>query len=259
MFLAHRRGLDLDGSAPTLLTGYGGFNISLTPGFSARAALWMEQGGVYAVPNLRGGGEFGEAWHEAGMLDRKQNVFDDFLAAAQWLIDNQYTNRSRLAISGGSNGGLLVGAAMTQRPNLFRAVVCGYPLLDMLRYHRFRVARFWVPEYGSAEDPAQFERLRAYSPYQNVRPGTDYPATLFVTGDADTRVDPLHARKMTALLQAATGSRRPILLHYDTRAGHSGGKPLNQAIDDLTDEITFLFQQLEMEPPSIELASDHRK
>jgi prolyl oligopeptidase len=247
MFLLYRKGLPLNGSNPTLLTGYGGFTISLTPAFSTRAVAWAEQGGVYAVPNLRGGGEFGEEWHKAGMRERKQNVFDDFAAAAEWLIAQKYTNPKKLAIAGGSNGGLLVGAALTQRPELFQAVVCSYPLLDMVRFHRFLVARFWVPEYGSADDPEQFRYLRAYSPYQNVKPGTKYPAVLFITGDSDTRVDPLHARKMAALVQAATGSDRPVLLHYDTKSGHSGGTPVSKQIEDLTDELSFLGWQLGME------------
>ncbi|HTI51618.1 MAG TPA: DUF885 family protein, partial [Planctomycetaceae bacterium] len=246
MFLVHRGGLLLDGGNPTLLSGYGGFNISLTPQFSARAVAWIEQGGVYAVANLRGGGEFGEAWHEAGMLDRKQSVFDDFIAAAEWLIREKYTRPEKLAITGRSNGGLLVGAALTQRPDLFQAVVCGYPLLDMVRYHQFLVARFWVPEYGSSEDPAQFKTLLAYSPYHHVKRGTKYPAVLFVTGDSDTRVDPLHARKMAALLQASTASDRVILLKYDTRLGHTGARPISQTIEDLADELTFLFDQLKV-------------
>ena len=246
MFLLHRKGMALDGARPTLLTGYGGFNVSNTPGFSARAAAWVEHGGVFALPSLRGGGEFGEAWHEAGMLEKKQNVFDDFIAAGEWLIGNRYTSSAKLGIEGGSNGGLLVGAAMAQRPELFGAVVCDVPLLDMLRYHKFLVARFWVPEYGSAENPEQFEFIRAYSPYQNVKRGVKYPAVLFVTGDSDTRVDPLHARKMTALMQAATGSGRPVLLHYDTKLGHSGGKPVSKQIDDLTDAFLFLRWQLGM-------------
>jgi len=244
MFLVHKKGLALDGNRPTLLYGYGGFNVNLTPSFSSRAVFWAESGGVFAVPNLRGGGEFGEKWHQAGMLDKKQNVFDDFIAAAEHLIANKYTNRSKLAISGGSNGGLLVTAAMTQRPELFQAVICGYPLIDMVRYHRFLVARFWVPEYGSSEDPAQFKYIYAYSPYHRVKQGAKYPAVLFITGDADTRVDPLHARKMTALVQAATGSDRPVLLHYDTKAGHSGGLPVSKQVEDLTDEMSFLFWQL---------------
>lgn len=249
MFLVHREGIELDGDNPTLLTGYGGFNASLTPRFSAATALWVESGGVYAVANLRGGGEYGEAWHKAGMLGNKQNVFDDFLAAAEHLIESGYTRPERLAIRGGSNGGLLVGAAMTQRPELFEAVVCAYPLLDMLRYHKFMVARFWVPEYGSAEDPEQFEYLLDYSPYHNVEEGEQYPAVLFITGDGDTRVAPLHARKMAARVQAANASDEPILLRYHTKAGHAGGMPVSEEIDNLTDAMSFLFWQLGMELP----------
>ncbi len=249
MFVAHRRGLRLDGRNPTLLTGYGGFNLNQLPGFSARAAFWIENGGVYALANLRGGGEFGEAWHRAGMLERKQNGFDDFIAAAEWLIANRYTSPERLAISGGSNGGLLVGAAMTQRPALFRAVVCTNPLLDMVRYHRFLVAGYWVPEYGTADSAAHFPYLQAYSPYHRVRDGERYPAVLFVTGDADTRVDPLHARKMTARVQAATASGRPVLLRYHARGGHSGGRPLSASIGDLAEQMLFLFWQLGVSGP----------
>ncbi len=244
MFLLYRKGIKLDGNNPAFLTGYGGFDISLTPAFSPAAVLWAENGGVFAQPNLRGGGEFGEAWHKAGMHDKKQNVFDDFFGAAEWLVKNGYTKPSRLAISGRSNGGLLMGAAITQRPELFGAVVCGYPLLDMVRYDRFLVARWWAPEYGSANDPEQFKYIYAYSPYHHVRRGVRYPAVLFVTGDADTRVAPLHARKMTALLQASTGSDRPVLLRYDTKAGHSRGLPIGKQIADLTDELGFLYWQL---------------
>jgi prolyl oligopeptidase len=244
MFLVHRKDLRRDGNNPTLLTGYGGFNLSQRPAFSARAALWIEEGGVFALPCLRGGGEFGETWHKAGMRERKQNVFDDFIAAAQWLMDKGYTRPERLAISGRSNGGLLVGAALTQRPELFRAVVCGVPLLDMLRYHRFLVARYWVPEYGSPADPEHFAALRAYSPYHRVRHGERYPAVLFYTGDSDTRVAPLHARKMAALLQAASASGRPVLLRYDTRFGHVSGLPVSREIEDLAGELQFLFWQL---------------
>jgi prolyl oligopeptidase len=245
MFVMHRKGFKLDGSNRTLLTGYGGFTQSLTPSFNQRAALWVERGGVFAVANLRGGGEFGEKWHKAGVLAKKQNVFDDFLAAAEWLVKDGYTQPSRLAISGNSNGGLLVGAALTQRPDLFQAVVCGYPLLDMLRYHKFLVAKFWVPEYGSAEDPEQFKYLYAYSPYHHVKLKTRYPAVLFITGDSDTRVAPLHARKMAALLQASTASNKPVLLHYDTKAGHVGAAtPVGKRIEDLTDELSFLLWQL---------------
>jgi prolyl oligopeptidase len=245
MFLMYRKGTKLDGNNPTLLTGYGGFNLNETPHFSASVALWAEQGGVFALPNLRGGGEFGEAWHRAGMLEKKQNVFDDFIAAAEYLVNNHYTQPSKLAIEGRSNGGLLVGAALTQRPDLFRAVVCGYPLLDMLRYHKFFVAKYWVSEYGSADDPTQFKYLYAYSPYQHVKREAEYPAVLLVTGDSDTRVAPLHARKMTALLQADAGSDHPVLLRYDTEAGHSQGVSVTKAIDEATDSLGFLYWQLE--------------
>jgi prolyl oligopeptidase len=247
MFLLHRKGLKLDGNNPVFLTGYGGFDVSLTPAFSPTAVLWAENGGVFAQPNMRGGGEFGERWHEAGMFEKKQNVFDDFFGAAEWLIKSGYTKPSRVAISGRSNGGLLMGAAITQRPDLFGAVVCGYPLLDMVRYDQFLVARWWVPEYGSASDAAQFKYIYGYSPYQRVRRGVKYPAVLFVTGDADTRVDPLHARKMAALVQADTGSDRPVLLRYDTKAGHSRGLPIGKQIEDLTDELAFLCWQVGVE------------
>ena len=244
MFLLYRKGLKLDGERPTLLGGYGGFNLSSTPGFAVPGLMWAERGGVFALANLRGGGEFGEEWHKAGMLEKKQNVFDDFIAAAQWLVAQGYTKPSRLAIRGGSNGGLLVGAALTQRPDLFQAVVCNYPLLDMIRYQKFLLARLWVSEYGSAENPEQFKYLYAYSPYHHVKPGAKYPAVLFVTGDSDTRVDPLHARKMAALLQASTGSDKPALLLYDTKSGHSGGRPVSKQIEETADELSFLLGQL---------------
>jgi len=248
MFIAHRRGFVPNGTAPAYLTGYGGFAQNRTPRWSPLAALWMENGGVWVEPALRGGGEFGEEWHRDGMLEKKQNTFDDFLAAAEWLVSHRFTSRERLAIAGGSNGGLLVGAALTQRPDLFRAVVCSVPLLDMLRYHRLQVAPFWVSEYGSSEDSAQFRALHAYSPYHRVRIGESYPAVLLVTGDSDTRVDPMHARKMTAMLQSATASDRPVLLRYDARTGHSGGKPRSRQIDDDTETLQFLFWQLGIEP-----------
>lgn len=244
MFLLSQKGLKLDGSNPVLMTAYGGFDISMAPRFSPEAVVWVEHGGVFALPNLRGGGEFGEQWHHAGMREKKQNVFDDFFAAAEWLIQNHYTNPSRLAIEGRSNGGLLMGAAMTQRPDLYRAIICGYPLLDMLRYQKFLVARFWIPEYGSADDAEQFRYIYAYSPYQHVEKGRKYPAVLFETGDSDTRVAPLHARKMTALMQWANASGYPVLLHYDTTEGHSEGRPVGKQIDDDTDELSFLFWQL---------------
>ncbi|MER3415876.1 MAG: S9 family peptidase [Gemmataceae bacterium] len=249
MFLAHRRGLDKNGRVPTLLYGYGGFNISLTPAFSAHRFVFLERGGLLAVANLRGGGEYGEDWHRAGMLGNKQNVFDDFIAAAEWLIQSGYTCPERLAIQGGSNGGLLVGAALTQRPDLFRAVVCHVPLLDMLRYHKFLIARLWIPEYGCADDPEQFRWLYAYSPYHRVRDGQAYPATLILAAESDSRVDPLHARKMTARLQKATASdpaQRPILLRLETRAGHGQGKPRGKILDELTDVYAFVFWQLQM-------------
>lgn len=248
MFLLYQKGLKLDGANPVLMTAYGGFDISMTPQFSPQAVVWVERGGVFALPNLRGGGEFGEPWHRAGMGEKKQNVFDDFFAAAEWLIRNHYTNPSRLAIEGRSNGGLLMGAAMTQRPELYRAIICGYPLLDMLRYQKFLVARFWIPEYGSADDAAQFKYLYAYSPYQHVEKGTKYPAVLFETGDSDTRVAPLHARKMTALMQWASASGYPILLHYDTTEGHSEGRPVSKQVEDDSDELCFLFWQLAVKP-----------
>jgi prolyl oligopeptidase len=248
MFVAQAKGLKLDGSHPTLLTGYGGFNLDSTPTFNAFAAAWIASGGVWALANLRGGGEFGEAWHHAGMLDKKQNVFDDFIAAAEWLVKNKYTSPEHLAIRGRSNGGLLMGAAFTQRPDLFAAVSCGYPLLDMVRYHKFLVAGYWVPEYGSSDNPDQFKYIYAYSPYQHVKAGTKYPAILFITGDSDTRVAPLHARKMAALMQASTGSDKPVVLHYDTKAGHSGGTPVSKEIDNVTDELNFLMWQVGMSP-----------
>jgi prolyl oligopeptidase len=247
MFVMHRRGLALDGATPTLLNGYGGFAVSLTPEFSTTAAWWLEQGGVFAVANLRGGNEFGEAWHRAGMLANKQNVFDDFIAAASWLIENRYASPQTLAISGASNGGLLVGAAMTQRPDLFRAVLCEFPDLDMIGYWRFPNNNPpALLEYGDASKPEQFKFLLAYSPYQKVAPGTKYPAVLLITGDADTRVPPLQARKMTARLQAAT-TRYPVLLLYDTKAGHAGGRPLSKVIEDESLEMAFLTWQLGMQ------------
>ena len=244
MFVVAPPGVALDGANPTLLTGYGGFNNAMTPLFSALATTWLESGGVFALANLRGGSEFGEEWHEAGMLGNKQNVYDDFIAAAEHLIAEGYTRSEHLAIRGGSNGGLLVGAVSNQRPDLFGAVVCTYPLLDMIRYHQFLVAGFWVPEYGSSDDPEQFEWLRAYSPYHNVIDGGDYPATLYLSGDGDTRVAPLHARKMTALMQAKNGSNNPILLRYHTQAGHSGGQPVSQQIDEMVDTVSFLLWQV---------------
>jgi prolyl oligopeptidase len=248
MFIVHKRGLQKNGKNPTLLTAYGGFNVSLTPSFSRTAYLWMEHGGVYAVANLRGGAEFGEDWHRAGMLDKKQNVFDDMIAAAEHLISEKYTDKRHLAIQGGSNGGLLMGAMITQRPDLFHAVVCQVPLLDMLHYQDFQIAKLWIAEYGTSEDPEQFKWLHAYSPYHHVKTGVEYPAILFMTADTDTRVDPMHAKKMTALMQAeASNGRsktRPVLLRIESKAGHGAGKPLTKQIEEGTDVYSFLFWQL---------------
>jgi prolyl oligopeptidase len=248
MFTFYKKGLALNGKNPTVLTGYGGFNISLTPSFAGDRYLWLDHGGVFAVANLRGGAEFGEDWHRAGMLEKKQNVFDDFIAAAEYLIAQKYTDKDHLAIRGGSNGGLLVGAAFTQRPELFRAVVCAVPLLDMLRYQHFQIAKLWIPEYGSADDPKQFDWLYAYSPYHHVKAGTEYPAILFMTAESDTRVDPMHAKKMAALMQAEAANgqsrERPILLRIEPKAGHGVGKPITKQIEELTDVYSFLFWQL---------------
>jgi prolyl oligopeptidase len=243
MFVVHKKGLKKDGHNPTILTGYGGFNISSTPEFESDVYLWLEHGGVYAVANLRGGSEFGEDWHRAGMLDKKQNVFDDMIAAAEYLISEKYTDKDHLAAWGGSNGGLLMGAMITQRPELFRAVVCDVPLLDMLRYQNFQIARLWIPEYGTAENPEQFKWLYAYSPYHHVKAGVEYPAVLFTTADSDSRVDPMHAEKMTALLQSV-GSKRPILLRVESKAGHGPGTPIAKQVEEFTDAYTFLWWQL---------------
>ncbi len=252
MFVFHKKGLQLNGKNPTILTGYGGFNVSLSPTFTGTRFLWLEHGGVYAVANLRGGAEFGEDWHRAGMLGNKQNVFDDFIAAAENLISLKFTDKDHLAISGGSNGGLLMGAAFTQRPDLFRAVVCQVPLLDMLRYQNFQIAKLWIAEYGSAENPEQFKWLYAYSPYHHVKPGTEYPAILFMTADTDTRVDPMHAKKMAALMQAEAANghsrERPILLRIEPKAGHGAGKPVAKQIEEGTDVYSFLFWQLGVKP-----------
>jgi prolyl oligopeptidase len=247
MFVISRRGLVKNGHNPTLLSGYGGFNVGRTPFFNRNVMLLLlEHGGVYVDVQLRGGNEFGEDWHRAGMLANKQNVFDDFIAAAEYLIAEKFTDSARLSIQGGSNGGLLMGAVLTQRPELFRAVVCQVPLLDMLRYQHFQIAKLWIPEYGTADDPTQFEYLYAYSPYHHVKPGTLYPAVLFMTAESDTRVDPMHALKMAALLQAqaANGTDRPILLRVDSKAGHGVGKPIAKLVDDAVDVWSFLFDQL---------------
>jgi prolyl oligopeptidase len=243
MFIAGKKGLKMDGTERLLMTGYGGFDSSELPEWNPRIAWWLEQGGWFALPNMRGGGEYGETWHEAGMFEKKQNVFDDWFAAAEYLIANKYTSPEHFAITGRSNGGLLMGASMTQRPELFSAIWCGYPLLDMLRYQKFKVGYYWTTEYGSAENEKQFPYLLKYSPYQNVKPGTKYPAVMFFTGDSDTRVDPLHARKMTPLLQSASSSGRPILLHYSLAGGHSAGVSVDQQVQDDADQLTFLWTE----------------
>ena len=246
LYVAHRKGYEPDGDTPTLLHGYGGFNVNLMPRFDTRAAVWMERGGVYAIATLRGGGEFGETWHRDGMLENKPNVFDDFIAAAEWLIDNGYTNPDRLAIRGGSNGGLLVASSLTKRPELYRAVFCGFPDLDMVRFYRFTDANNMpaLLEYGNAAVAEEFEVLRTFSPYQNVRDGVDYPAMMLTQGDLDTRVPPLQARKMAARLQAATGSGLPVILDYHPRAGHAGGRTFSRNVRNAAMELAFLLGQV---------------
>jgi prolyl oligopeptidase len=247
MFITHRKGLKLDGRNPTYLYGYGGFNISLTPSFSASMIVWMERGGVYAMPNLRGGGEYGEEWHQAGTKLRKQNVFDDFIAAARWLIANRYTSSDKLAIAGGSNGGLLVGACMTQHPELFRAALPAVGVMDMLRFHKFTIGWAWTSDYGSSENPDEFRALHAYSPYHNLKPGVHYPATLVTTGDHDDRVVPAHSFKFAARLQACHRGSHPVLIRIETRAGHGAGKPTDKLIQETADRWAFLSRELGME------------
>lgn len=241
MFLVHRKDLRRDGSNPVYLYGYGGFNINRTPGFAPQHILLMEQGGIYALANLRGGGEYGEAWHKAGMLANKQNVFDDFIAAGEYLIREGYTSPEKLAIAGGSNGGLLVGACMTQRPDLFAVALPAVGVMDMLRYQYFTCGWGWAVEYGSSDNAEQFPYLYAYSPLHNIRKGTCYPATLITTADHDDRVVPAHSFKFAATLQAAQGCDRPALIRIDTDAGHGAGKPTSKKIDELTDTYSFLF------------------
>jgi prolyl oligopeptidase len=249
LFITHKKTVSLDGTNPTILTGYGGFRVSETPAFSATRIAWLEQGGIFAQACMRGGGEYGEDWHQAGMLDRKQNVFDDFQSCAQWLIDNNYTSRKRLAVEGRSNGGLLVGACINQRPDLFGAALCGVPLTDMLRYDRFSVGRFWTTEYGSSRaTEQQFKTLLAYSPLHNVKEGASYPPTLITTAEGDDRVVPLHARKFTATLQAKVIGG-PIFLRTETKAGHGGGKPIAKQIDESADMYAFLAKVFEMKVP----------
>ncbi|HBB33112.1 MAG TPA: S9 family peptidase [Cyanobacteria bacterium UBA8803] len=244
MFITHKKGLPLDGNNPTYLYGYGGFNVSLTPTFSISNLVWMEMGGVYAVPNLRGGGEYGEEWHQAGTKLNKQNVFDDFIAAAEWLIANQYTCPEKLAIGGGSNGGLLVGACMTQRPDLFGAALPAVGVMDMLRFHKFTIGWAWCSDYGSPENPEEFQVLYAYSPLHNLKPGTAYPATMITTADHDDRVVPAHSFKFAAALQAAHVGEKPVLIRIETKAGHGAGKPTTKIIEEIADKWAFLVRSL---------------
>ncbi|HRX83728.1 MAG TPA: prolyl oligopeptidase family serine peptidase [Phycisphaerae bacterium] len=251
MFITHRRGMELNGKNPTLLYGYGGFNIPLTPYFSPSNLVWMEMGGVYAVANIRGGGEYGRAWHEAGMRKNRQNVFDDFIAAAEWLIDNNYTNSSKLAISGGSNGGLLVAACMVQRPDLYGAVLPAVGVLDMLRFNKFTIGWAWESDYGSPQNPDEFKVLYSYSPLHNLKPGTHYPAVLITTGDHDDRVVPAHSFKFAATLQADQAGSAPTLIRIETRAGHGAGKPTWMRIEEQADQWAFLVKTLDMKPKKI--------
>jgi prolyl oligopeptidase len=249
MFLAYKKGLELNGRNPTLLYGYGGFNIPLTPGFSVARLQWMEMGGVLAVANLRGGGEYGEEWHAAGTKTKKQNVFDDFIAAAEWLIENKYTSNQNLGIQGGSNGGLLVGACMTQRPDLFGACLPAVGVMDMLRFQEFTAGRFWVDDYGSSRNSAEeFQALYAYSPYHNIKNGVAYPPTLVTTADHDDRVVPGHSFKFTARLQQAQEGSNPTLIRIETKAGHGAGKPTTKQIEEVTDQWAFLAKHLGMKP-----------
>ena len=246
MFITYKKGLTFDGSNPTYLYGYGGFNISLTPTFSVAMLVWLEMGGVIAVPNLRGGGEYGEEWHQGGMHEKKQNVFDDFIAAAEYLIAQRYTSTPKLAIAGGSNGGLLVGAAITQRPELFGAALPAVGVMDMLRFHKFTIGWAWVTDYGSADSAAQFPYLYKYSPLHNIRVGTRYPATLVTTADHDDRVVPGHSFKFTAALQAAQAGSQPVLIEIETKAGHGAGKPTSKLIEEQVDRFAFLVKNLGM-------------
>jgi prolyl oligopeptidase len=248
MFLVHRRGLVLDGNNPTLLYGYGGFNVPMVPGFSPATLTWLEMGGVYAQASLRGGGEYGEEWHKAGTKAQKQNVFDDFIAAGEWLVAQRYTRPAKLSIMGGSNGGLLVGAAITQRPDLFGAALPAVGVMDMLRFHKFTIGWAWTSDYGSPDDSTMFPVLRAYSPLHNLKPGTRYPATMITTGDHDDRVVPGHSFKFAAAMQQAQGGAAPVLIRIETRGGHGAGKPTAMQIEEWADRFAFLSRELGMQP-----------
>jgi len=246
MFITMMKGTVLNGNNPTILYGYGGFNVAETPSFSATNVVWMEMGGIYAVANIRGGSEYGKDWHQAGILERKQNVFDDFIAAAEYLVREKYTSSPKLAIAGGSNGGLLVGAVMNQRPELFGAALPAVGVMDMLRFHKFTIGGAWTPDYGSSDDPKQFQFLRAYSPLHNIKQGARYPATLITTADHDDRVVPGHSFKYAATLQAAQAGPDPVLIRIETKAGHGAGTPTTKRIEEAADKLAFLVRNLEM-------------
>ncbi|RQH23105.1 prolyl oligopeptidase family serine peptidase [Okeania hirsuta] len=249
MFITHKKGVKLDGNNPTILYGYGGFSISLTPNFSISRLVWLEMGGVYAVANIRGGGEYGEEWHKAGIKQQKQNVFDDFISAAEWLIENKWTSSKKLAITGASNGGLLVGACMIQRPELFGAALPAVGVMDMLRFHKFTIGWAWVADFGSPDNPEEFKALYAYSPLHNLKPEKSYPATLVTTADHDDRVVPAHSFKFISALQAAHVGDNPVLIRIETKAGHGAGKPTTKIIEEITDEFAFLLRNFEIELP----------
>ena len=248
MFITYKKGLKLDGNNPTMIYGYGGFNVPMTPAFSIFNAFFLEQGGVSVIVNLRGGNEYGEAWHKAGMLHNKQHVFDDFIAAAEFLIKTKYTNPSKLAMRGGSNGGLLIGAVMTQRPDLFKVAIPQVGVMDMLRYHKFTIGWAWATEYGRSDaSKADFENLYRYSPLHNLKPGVTYPATLITTGDHDDRVVPAHSFKFAATLQADNDGTNPTLIRIETRAGHGAGKPTSKVIEEAADIWSFVMYNLGMD------------
>jgi prolyl oligopeptidase len=249
MFIVHKKDIELYGNNPTILYGYGGFNISLTPLFSISRLIWLEQGGVYAVANLRGGGEYGEEWHQAGTKLKKQNVFDDCIAAAEYLINKDYTNSDKLAVMGGSNGGLLVGAVVNQRPDLFQVAVPSVGVMDMLRYHLFTIGKFWASDYGTSSDSKEmFEYLYAYSPLHNIEPDKDYPALLVKTADHDDRVVPAHSFKYIATLQEKYQGDNPVMIRIETKAGHGSGKPTEKIIDEYADMYAFVFDNMDLTP-----------